>query len=93
MADTLATVPTQPLPSQSSAAALLSGDLGALPMVGAHLLGRAALIGAGIALLTGERDGMRILKSSLAGAAMIEVFVFVHELTNRPSLPATPVKR
>jgi hypothetical protein len=90
MADTtIATVSTPPLPSQSSASALLAGDIGALPMVGLHLLGRAALIGAGIALLTGERDGARLVKSSLAGAAMIELFVFIHELTNRPSQQAT----
>ena len=86
---TLATTPNRPLPSQSSAAALVGGELGALPMLAIHVIGRAAIIGAGIALLTQERDGVRILKSSLAGSATIELFVLLHELLNRPKAPAT----
>lgn len=71
-----------PLPSQSSAAALVSGDWTAAPMVIAHLLGRAALIAAGAAVL-GVRDTKPLVAASLGGAAMIELFVLIHELTNQ----------
>lgn len=71
-----------PLPSQSSAAALVAGDLTALPTVALHLVGRAALIAAGMAIF-GERDPKRLVGGSLAGASMIEVFVLIHELTNQ----------
>jgi hypothetical protein len=74
--------PAYPLPSQSSAAALVSGDLSAAPMVLAHLLGRAALIGVGFAIV-GERDAGRLVGGSIAGSAMIELFVLIHELTNQ----------
>jgi len=75
--------PAMPLPSQSSAAALVAGDITALPTVALHLAGRAALIGAGMAILAGERDPKRLIGGSLAGSAMIELFVLIHELVNR----------
>lgn len=81
-------MPTPPLPSQSSAAALVAGDWSALPMVCLHLLGRASLVGAGMALV-GERDPERLVKGALAGAAVIEVFVLIHELANRPTQAIT----
>ncbi len=71
-----------PLPSQSSAAALVSGDMTALPTVLLHLLGRAGIIAVG-ALVVGERDAKTIAKASLAGSAAIELFVLIHELANR----------
>lgn len=84
MADaSLTNTPEIPLPSQSSAAALVSGDVSALPTVALHLLGRAAIIGAGMAILAGERDGRRLVGGALAGSAAIEVFVVLHELLSR----------
>lgn len=77
-----------PLPSQSSAAALVAGDWTAAPMVVFHLLGRAAIIGIGIGL-AGERDAKKLVVGSLAGSAAIELFVLIHELTNQ-SRPRTP---
>lgn len=82
MADLVAK-PSPPLPSQSSAAALVSGDFSAAPMVALHLVGRAALIGFGMGLLMRERDPKRLIGGSLAGSAMIELFVLIHELANR----------
>ena len=75
--------PEVPLPSQSSAARLVSGDLTALPTVALHVAGRGVLIAAGMALLTAERDPQRLVGGALAGSAMIEVFVLMHELLNR----------
>jgi hypothetical protein len=72
-----------PLPSQVGAAALLSGDLSAAPTVALHLLGRAALIALGMAVV-GEREPRRLIGGSLAGSVVIECFVLAHELTNRP---------
>jgi hypothetical protein len=77
-----------PLPSQSSAAALVAGDLSAAPMVVAHLLGRAGLIAVGMAIV-GERDGVRLIKYGVAGAAVVELFVVIHELANQQSKPRT----
>lgn len=74
--------PGSPLPSQSSAAQLVTGDLTALPTVALHVLGRAALIGVGQAVF-GERDPRRLVGGSLAGSAVIELFVLIHELTNK----------
>jgi hypothetical protein len=78
-----------PLPSQSSAALLVSGDWSALPTVLLHLLGRGALIavGAGIA---GERDPKSLARYGLAGSAAIELFVLAHELSNRAANRASP---
>lgn len=75
--------PAPPLPSQSSAARLVSGDLTALPTVALHVAGRGVLIAAGMALLTGERDPQRLVGGALAGSTMIELFVLMHELLNR----------
>jgi hypothetical protein len=75
--------PEVPLPSQSSAARLVDGDLTAIPTVALHVVGRAALIGAGMAILAGERDPKRLVGGSLAGSATIELFVLIHELVNR----------
>ena len=84
-----ATVPgSMPLPSQSSAAALVAGDFSAAPMVAAHLVGRAGMIAVGMAIV-GERDGVKLIKYGLAGAAVVELFVLIHELTNRQSNPRT----
>lgn len=69
----------RPLPSQSSAAALVRGDISALPIVAAHVAGRAAIIGAAMALF-GERDPRRFVGGSLAGSFGIECFVLAHEL-------------
>jgi hypothetical protein len=80
--------PETPLPSQSSAAALVSGDVSALPMVALHLAGRAAIIAGGMAVLAGERDPRRLIGGALAGSAAIELFVLIHELLNRPPVPA-----
>jgi len=76
----------RPLPSQSSAAALVAGDWTAAPTVVLHLVGRAALIGTGLALvdaIAGKSDGKRMIAGSLAGSALIELFVLIHELTNQ----------
>jgi hypothetical protein len=71
-----------PLPSQVSAAALVAGDWSAAPTVVLHVLGRGALIAGGFALV-GERDPKRLIGGSLAGSALIELFVLIHELTQR----------
>ena len=73
----------QPLPSQSSAAALVRGDLTALPTVALHLLGRGAIISVAVALFGIERDVVKLAKIGLAGSAGIEGFVLLHELTHR----------
>lgn len=78
----LQTQPGTPLPSQSSAAALVAGDWSALPTVALHLVGRAAIIGVAMAIC-GERDPHRFVRNSLAGSAGIELFVLLHELANR----------
>jgi hypothetical protein len=52
-------------------------------MVALHLVGRAAMIGFGMGLIMGERDPKRLIGGSLAGSAMIELFVLIHELANR----------
>jgi len=59
-----------------SASALVKGDAGALPAVVLHWLSRAALIGIGLAVM-GERGGP-LVKKSLAGAAVIEIFVLLY---------------
>jgi len=71
-----------PLPSQSSARALVQGDFSALPMVALHLVGRAAIIGAGLALIPAARKPSVLIGGSLLGAAAIEIFVLIHELSN-----------
>jgi hypothetical protein len=71
-----------PLPSQSSAAALVSGDWSAAPTVLLHLLGRSALIGVGLAIV-GARDAKTLIGGSVAGSTIIELFVLIHELSNQ----------
>jgi hypothetical protein len=82
MADIQPQPPGIPLPSQSSAAAVVGGDVSALPTMMLHLVGRAAIISASMAVF-GERDPKRLIGGSLAGAAGIEFFVVIHELINR----------
>lgn len=60
------------LPSGSSAAALLSGDWRAFPIVVAHTAVRAALIGTGL-LVAGERA--HVVRNAVAGSLAIETFV------------------
>ena len=60
------------LPSGSSAAALLSGDMSALPIAVAHTVVRAALVGAGL-LIAGERA--HVIRNAVAGSLAIETFV------------------
>jgi hypothetical protein len=83
MTDTRITTQSTPLPSQSSAAALVAGDWSAAPTVVLHLLGRSALIAAGLAAV-GARDPKILIGGSLAGSTVIELFVLLHELTNAP---------
>jgi hypothetical protein len=82
MADAI--VPAPPLPSQSSASALVRGDVTALPTVLLHLLGRGVIIGAGIAAVGGERDPKKLVTYGLGGSIAVELFVLIHELVNRP---------
>lgn len=83
MADLVSTSsPGTPLPSQTSAARLVAGDVTALPSVALHVVGRAALIGVGMAIF-GQRDPKVLVGGSLAGSGMIELFVLIHELTNQ----------
>jgi hypothetical protein len=62
------------LPSGSSAVALLSGDVRALPAVVGYTAARAALIGTGL-LVAGERA--HVIRNAVAGALAIEAFVLV----------------
>ncbi len=71
-----------PLPSQSSASALVRGDWSAAPTVALHIVGRAGIIAAGMAVV-GERDAGRLTKNALAGSLAIELFVLIHELVNQ----------
>jgi hypothetical protein len=79
---------TRPLPSQSSAHALLAGDWSAAPLVALHWLGRAGIIACGMAAV-GERNTRTLVAGSLAGSAAVELFVLLHELTSRPAQPTT----
>jgi hypothetical protein len=69
------------LPSSRSALAFVRNEPGSFwPVVG-HTLGRAALIGVGLAV-AGERD--HIVRKAVAGAMAIESFVLIwthHEVT------------
>jgi len=64
--------PAPALPSATSALALVNGEAGAFPKVAAHLLGRAALIYAGL-YMSGRRQGLT--RISLVASAAIEAFV------------------
>ena len=70
----------QPLPSVSSAAALVRGEPGALPMVVGHLALRSLLIGAG-AYVMGERE--HLVRNAIGGALAIEMFVVIWEYRQR----------
>lgn len=61
------------LPSSTAAAELIAGDLAALPRVVLSTIGRAALVGVGLAV-AGVR-GRRLAVEAMAGAAGVEVFV------------------
>lgn len=78
----MTTAISQPLPSQSSMHDLLAGDWTAAPMVALHLVGRAAIIAAGMAAV-GERNGRTLVAGSLGASAAIELFVLIHELNTR----------
>lgn len=67
--------PPRQLPSQGSAQSFIDDGLGALPLLAFHMLGRAALIGAGIKLLGPPQANKAIVHNAIAGSAMIEVFV------------------
>lgn len=58
----------KPLPSSTSACALVQGEPGAGVLVLGHLLARAVIIAAGLAL-AGERS---VVRTSLIAAAAIE---------------------
>jgi|HubBroStandDraft_2_1064218.scaffolds.fasta_scaffold26404_2 hypothetical protein len=60
------------LPSGSSAAALLGGDVSALPAVVGSTIARAVLVGSGL-IVAGER--MHVVRNAVAGALAIEAFV------------------
>ena len=60
------------LPSSNSAAALVSGDLSALPVVGAHLVGRGALLWTGMRLA--GLDAPAATRAAVAGTVSIEFF-------------------
>ena len=66
--------PTCPaaLPSGSSAAALVGGDMSALPLAVGHTIVRAALVGAGL-IVAGERS--HVIRNAVAGSLAIETFV------------------
>lgn len=70
------------LPSVRAAQMYINGEEGGLAAVVSSTLGRAALIGAGIAVIGGERDPVRLAKHAIGGAVAIEVFVLWY--TNRP---------
>lgn len=63
-------------PSSRSAARLLKGEPGAALDVAAHMLGRAMLIGAGLAV-AGERQAL--LRNALVAAATIEVALIIYQ--------------
>lgn len=68
------------LPSAQSAAALVRGEVKALPTVLLHTAGRAALIGIGLAVI-GERK--HIVRNAVAGAVAVEVFVLGYQYVKR----------
>jgi hypothetical protein len=71
----------KPLPSASSAAALVRGEPGALPLVLGHLALRTGLIATGMYVLGGERE--HLLRNALAGACAVELFVLGWEYRQR----------
>lgn len=61
------------LPSADTAYRLIRGDASALPNLLRDLLGRAALIGVGVALAGGSKK--EVVRYGIAGALSIEAFV------------------
>lgn len=70
------------LPSAGSAAALVRGDVAAVPLVLWHTLVRATLIGIGLAVV-GQRE--HLVRNAIAGAAAIEVFVLGYQYVRQRS--------
>jgi len=68
------------LPSASSALDLVNGVEGAAPRVVLHMLGRAALIGTGLAL---AGAGDKTARYALAGSLAIEAFVLAYAWQQR----------
>lgn len=66
-------------PSSRSAARLLEGEPEAVADVLAHLVGRAVLIGVGLAV-AGERDAL--VRNSIAASAAIEVALLVYQASD-----------
>jgi hypothetical protein len=69
------------LPSGESASDFLEGKPGSTVRLVTHLVGRAALLGIGLAV-AGAR-GKELVKFSLAGATAIEAFVLVWAAVNK----------
>lgn len=69
------------LPSGESASDFVEGKRGSAVRLVGHLLGRAVLLGAGLAV-AGARD-KDLVKYSLAGATAIEVFVLLYAWANK----------
>lgn len=69
------------LPSGESASDFVEGKDGATVRLIGHLLGRAVLLGVGLAV-AGARD-KDLVKYSLAGAAAIELFVLGYAWINK----------
>lgn len=69
------------LPSGESASDFLEGKSGSTARLALHYVGRAALIGVGLAVV-GAR-GKELVKLSLAGSAAIEAFVLAYAAMHR----------
>lgn len=63
------------LPSASSAREFVERGAAALPKVVFHTLGRAALVGLGVAFLGTEDARRNLVRNAVAGAVGIEAFV------------------
>lgn len=75
------------LPSGTSAASLVAGDWGALPLAVLHTALRAGLVGAGL-YAAGERAA--VVKKAVAGSLAIEAFVLAWAAWRRRAAPTTP---
>lgn len=73
------------LPSERSAAAVVAGQPGSLGTLLLHALGRAAVIGAGLAIV-GAR-GKDLLEMSFASAGAIELLLLAESLLKKMPLP------
>jgi hypothetical protein len=63
------------LPSAGSAASLVRGEAGALPLLLLHMVGRAGIIGTGLWLAGAGQD---TIKYAFAGSMAIEAFVLLY---------------